>query len=233
MAGKKVSIIIPVFNEEKTLAESLARIFKASVLDYEKEVIIIDDGSSDGSLSILNSLRSKYDFLLLKHAKNSGKGAAIRVGFKKAGGDIVLIQDADLEYDPNQWQLLLKEFDNPGVSAVFGSRNIHPKRRGYWHYVFGVKLLTMLTNRLFGSNLTDVYTCYKAFRKSVLDGLDLKADGFEIEAEITVKLLKKGIAIKETPINYFPRKFSEGKKIKFQDGLKGFWMIVKNKTFAR
>jgi len=230
MVGKKVSIIIPFFNEEKSLAESLARTFKASALDYEKEYVVIDDGSSDGSLSILNSLRPKYDFILLKQEENAGKGAAVRAGFKKANGDIVLIQDADLEYDPNQWQLLLKEFDDPGVSVVFGSRNIHPKRRGYWHYVFGVKLLTMLTNRLYGSKLTDVYTCYKAFRKSVLDELDLKADGFEIEAEITVKLLKKGIAIKETPINYFPRKFSEGKKIKLQDGLKGFWTIVKNKV---
>ncbi|MFA6394200.1 MAG: glycosyltransferase family 2 protein [Patescibacteria group bacterium] len=231
MAGKKLSVIIPVFNEEKTLAESLARIFKASVSDYEKEVIIIDDGSTDGSLSVLNEMRSTYPFFLLKHAKNVGKGAAIRSGFKAASGDIVLIQDADLEYDPSQWQLLLKEFENPDVLAVFGSRNMNPKRRGYWHYVFGVKLLTMLVNRLFGSKLTDVYTCYKAFRKSILDGLELKANGFEIEAEITAKLLKKGLAIKEVPIDYFPRKFFEGKKIKFQDGLKGFWMIVKSRIF--
>jgi glycosyltransferase involved in cell wall biosynthesis len=152
---------------------------------------------------------------------------AIQTGLKAVSGQAVIIQDADLEYSPADWPRLLKELkSDPG--AVYGSRNINPKKRGYFHYVLGVWLLTKLNNLLFGSRLTDTYTCYKLFPVQVIKSIPLTSHGFEIEAEITAKILKKGLTIKEVPINYSPRKFSQGKKIRFWDGLLGLWTIIKN-----
>lgn len=226
---QKISIIIPVYNEEKTVLEIIQKVFKLSYAEYEKEVIIVNDGSNDKSLEILKNAQNQYDFLLFSYEKNRGKGAALRTGFEKVSGDIILIQDADLEYDPREWERILNEFKNPEIKVVFGSRNIKPHNKGYWHFVFGAKILTLAINLLFGSKLTDSYTCYKFFRRDIIKDINLVSNGFEIEAEMTIKILKKRIKIKEIPISYNPRLFSEGKKINFMDGIIGLWSIIKFK----
>ncbi len=226
----RLSIIIPVFNEEKTIEEILRRIFIQDTGVWEKEIIVVDDGSEDNSKLKVKSFKSKYpDLKLLEHQTNLGKGAAIRTGLKASTGDAVLIQDADLEYNPADWPSLLKALENSETKTVYGSRELHPERHGYFHFVWGVRLLTSFTNLLYGSRLTDIYTCYKLLRREVLENLNLKSSGFEIEAEITCKILKAGIPIKEVPIRYIPRKFSEGKKIKIRDGIIGLWTILKNR----
>jgi glycosyltransferase involved in cell wall biosynthesis len=222
----KLSIIIPVFNEKETIKEVLKRVAAAPVLGYEKEIIVVDDGSNDGSGEILESLRKKFNFIYCRHSKNCGKGRAIRTALKEVTGDLVLIQDADLEYSPNDYQKLLEVFERD-KSIVYGSRNINPKKRGYFHYVLGVKFLTFVVNLLFGSKLTDVYTCYKLLPSSLIKSIQLTSQRFEFEAEITAKILKRGLIIKEIPIDYCPRKFYQGKKIRFWDGLLGFWTILK------
>ncbi len=222
----KLSIIIPIFNEEATLEKVLKKVVQAPILQYEKEIILIDDGSTDRTKQIINRLKGKPGFIVLEHPQNMGKGAAIQTGLKAVTGQAVIIQDADLEYNPADWPSLLKEL-KPGMGAVYGSRNINPKKRGYFHYVLGVWLLTKLNNLLFASRLTDTYTCYKLFPARLIKSIPLTSNGFEIEAEITARILKKGLSIKELPISYSPRKFSQGKKIRFWDGLLGLWTIIK------
>ncbi|MCG2809744.1 MAG: glycosyltransferase family 2 protein [Candidatus Portnoybacteria bacterium] len=224
--NKKLSIIIPVYNEAATVGSVLERVDAALVLGLRKEIIVVDDGSVDGTDKILEENKEKFNFIYEKHPKNMGKGAAFRTGLELATGDFIIVQDADLEYNPNNFQDLLNALEE-GVAAVYGSRNINPKRRGYAHFVWGVKFLTGVINLLFGSKLTDSYTCYKLFRASLFNSIALESHGFEIEAEITAKILKKGLVIKEVPIEYFPRKFSQGKKIRFRDGLIGLWTIFK------
>jgi glycosyltransferase involved in cell wall biosynthesis len=226
---KKISIIIPVYNEEKTVQVLLERVFSASASGLEKEIIIVDDCSRDRSYEILSNLKRENNFQLFRHEKNYGKGRALRSGFQAATGDIILIQDADLEYDPANWERIIKEFEKKETGVVYGSRNIKPKRRGYFHCIIGVKVLTGLINLLYGSKLTDSYTCYKCFRRELLRDMFLESDGFEIEAELTTKLLRRGYKIKEVPIDYHPRKFEEGKKIGWRDGLLGLWVIVRNR----
>ncbi len=228
---RKLSIIIPVFNEEKTIAEIIDKVWRQPLENWKKEIIIVNDGSTDSTEKILQDLTNKFDFILLKHQKNSGKGAAITTALPRASGDYIIIQDADLEYDPTDWPKMLKELENPEIKAVFGSRKMKPERRGYAHFVLGVRFLTFLTNFLFNGSLTDIYTCYKLISLELMKSLNLTAPGFEIETEITTKILKRGLFIKEVPINYFPRSFKEGKKIKFYDGLTGVWTIVKNRFF--
>ncbi len=223
---KKLSIIVPVFNEEKTVAPTLKMIFKQNFPGWEKEVVVVDDGSSDKTLNNLEPFLK--DIKLLKHEVNLGKGTAIRTGLKATSGAAVIIQDADLEYDPADWSSLLAVL-NEGNPVVFGSRNLKPKRKGYPHYVLGDWVLTTLVNFLFGTQLTDLYTCTKLFKASVLKSLSLRSRGFELEAEIACKVLKRGLNIKEVPINYYPRRFEEGKKIKFKDAMVGFWTIIENR----
>ncbi|MBU1292190.1 glycosyltransferase family 2 protein [Patescibacteria group bacterium] len=223
---KKLSIIIPVLNEEATLEKILERVSQVPVLDYQKEIIVVNDGSTDQTGEILKKVKDKFNLIILKHKKNRGKGQALRTGFKVATGQVIVIQDADLEYDPNDFQKLCHVFEKTG-STVYGSRNLNPERRGYHHYVLGVWVLTLVNNLLFGSKLTDTYTCYKLFPASLIKNIPLESCGFEIEAEMTAKILKKGESINEVAISYNPRKFKEGKKIRFKDGLKGLWTIIK------
>ena len=227
MIIKKLSIIIPVFNEEKTIEETINRVFNQTLNNWQKEIIVVDDGSTDRTRKILNSLKIKFSFVLMCHEKNSGKGAAIKTALNKVSGEYVIIQDADLEYSPTDWPQLLKNLDDPKVQIIFGSRELHPQRRGYAMCIWGVRFLTALTNICFGSNLTDIYTCYKIIPSQTLKSFRLKSPGFEIEAEITSKALRNGMVISEAPINYCPRSFKNGKKIRFHDGLSGAWTIIK------
>ncbi len=223
--AKKLSVIIPVLNEAQTLTKVLARVDKAFVRDYQKEIIIVDDGSIDQTEEILKELKPGY--IIFRHPRNLGKGAAIQTGLTKASGDLVIIQDADLEYDPEDWPALIKELESSGCDAVYGSRNLNARKKGYQHYVFGVWFLTLVNNLLFGSRLTDIYTCYKLLPRKIVESLDIQSRGFEFEAEITAKLLKKGYQIEEAPISYNPRSFKQGKKIRFKDGVKGLWTLLR------
>lgn len=225
----KLSIIIPAFNEEKTIENVFKHVWETDFGNFSKEIIVANDCSTDKTENILEDLRKNYDFLLINHERNLGKGAALRNAIRRVTGDIIIIQDADLEYDLKDYVPILKEFENPEIKVVYGSRNLNPKKRGYFHYVLGARILTDLINFLYHAKLTDSYTCYKAFRLEILKSIPLFSNGFEIEAEITTKILKKNIAIKEVPISYNPRKFSEGKKIKFSDAIKGFITIIKNR----
>lgn len=226
---KKLSIIIPAYNEEKTIGAVLQRVAEQDFGDWQKEIIVVDDGSKDNSKSKIQKAKSQFkiqNLTLLSHETNQGKGAAVRTGLAAASGEAVIVQDADLEYDPSDIKLLLDELDR-GADVVYGSRNLKPARRGYSHYVWGAAFLTWLVNLFFRTKLTDVYTCYKLFKTEVIKKINIESRGFELEMELTVKTLKLGYTIKEVPIHYYPRKFSEGKKIRLKDGLKGIWTLVK------
>lgn len=233
-----LSIIIPVFNEERTLSRVLQGVIQQNLrgLDWDKEIIVVDDGSRDGTYllatNVIAHIPAGINIRLLRHEKNLGKGAAVRTGIAEATGEAILIQDADLEYDPRDILLLLDGLRDLQIDAVYGSRNLVPTGRGYWHFVAGVKALTMLTNLLFHAHLTDVYTGYKLVRTKRLRACNLTSNGFEIEAEITARLLKKGAVIREVPIRYFPRAFREGKKIRARDGIIGAWTIFHNWIFS-
>lgn len=229
---QKLSIIVPVLNEEKTISRVLEKLYGLVLPGWEKELLIVDDGSTDQTQTVIRDFvvhRQPANFLLLTHKTNQGKGQAVKTALAAATGSYIIIQDADLEYDPNDIPKMLRALDEERADAVFGSRNLMPKRRGYPHYVLGVKILTVLTNLLFGSDLTDVYTCYKLIPAQAMKELALKSKGFEFEAEVTTKLLKRKLSIFEIPISYDPRSFADGKKIKWQDGLSGIWTIIKNR----
>lgn len=223
---KTLSIIIPVFNEEKTVAEIIQRVESIPLPGFQKQIIIVDDGSADKTAEILKKFGSKY--LVLRHPKNSGKGAAIKTALPHLNGEYTIIQDADLEYNPNDWPKLLAAMDEK-PAAIYGSRNLGHTGRGYLPYYLGGRSLTFLTNLLFRSKLTDINTGYKFFRTDFLKSLNLQSNGFEFCEEVTCKILKRGGVIKEVPISYQPRTFQEGKKISFKDGLIGIWTIVKNR----
>lgn len=229
--NKTLSIIIPVLNEEKTIAEVIRRVAGQSLGSWDREIIVVDDGSSDRTSQILSELlTTNYALRLITHQSNQGKGTAIKSGLAVATGEAVIIQDADLEYSPAEFPALLLELENHAeAAAIFGSRNLKPKRHGYTTYVWGVAVLTWVINILYGARLTDSYTCYKLFRANVLKSLDLRSRGFEFEAEVTCKLLRRKRQIREIPIDYFPRSFAEGKHIRFKDAAIGLWTIIKNR----
>jgi len=224
--NNKLFIIIPVFNEKTTIEEIIKRVNRASTLEYEKEIIVVDDGSNDGTEEILKNLKQKYNFLLVRHCKNLGKGAAIKTALNKIKEGFVLIQDADLEYNPNDYPKLLQSL-NKNHPVVYGSRNLKIRKKGYWIYVLGANFLNFLVNCLFAVKLTDIYTGYKLLPVCLIKNLNLTSQGFNFEMELTVKIIKKGIAIKEVPIDYHPRKFSQGKKIRPWDGFIGLYTIIK------
>lgn len=223
----KLSIIIPVYNERDTVLKLIGKVEKANVLNLEKEVILIDDGSTDGTKNILKTLKNKYR--IIYHQKNLGKGAALRTGFKQAQGNIILIQDADLELNPGNYPQLLRPILENKSSIVYGSRYHQSNPSIYKSHYWGVKILSLLTNLFYGSSLSDVYCGYKVFKSSALKNLKLESNGFEIEQELTVKFLKKNYQILEVPIDYYPRKFEQGKKIRVTNGLKAIWLILKYK----
>jgi glycosyltransferase involved in cell wall biosynthesis len=221
----KLSIIIPVYNEEKTIIMVLDRIKNVNLKDIQKEVIVIDDGSKDRTVELLRKYAG-LRFKLIRHSKNMGKGAAVRTGIDNSTGDILLIQDADLEYDPRDYPKLLKPIIEGGKDVVYGSRMIYtPKHKGL-HY-FGNIFLTLMTNLLYRNRITDMETCYKVMRREVLNGIRLRARSFDLEPEITAKISKKGYKIFEVPISFNPRSFKEGKKINVLDGIKALYYLIK------
>lgn len=224
---KKLTIIIPVYNEVKTVRTIVKRVQDAR-LPVKKEIIIVDDFSTDGTRDVLRGIKGAKIFY---HSENRGKGAALRTGFEHATGDIITIQDADLEYDPNEFAKLLKPILEGKAKVVYGSRF---KGRPFsyqaiaipTHYV-GNRFLSLVTTLLYGQWVSDMETCYKMFTREVLQKLNLKSNRFEIEPEITAKILKKGFRITEVPIVYHPRKWNEGKKINWRDGIKALCCLIK------
>jgi len=215
---KKLSIIIPVFNEIKTL-ESVIEKIESLDFGIEKEIIMVDDCSYDGSKELIKKISRGKNLKAAFHEKNSGKGAAVQTGLKLATGDYVIIQDADLEYDPNDYKILIKTMLGGDCDIVYGSRSLKKNPRSKNSYYYGGKMITLITNLLFKSNLTDVNTCYKLFKTEDLKSFGLEQEGFSFCEEATAKALKKGLKIKEVPISYSPRKFEDGKKIKWSDGI--------------
>lgn len=227
----KVSILIPVYNEKNSLEAILEKVNNAKFAGLEKEIIMIDDMSTDGTRDILKNLENNYK--ILYHDKNKGKGAALRTGFAAATGDIIVIQDADLEYSPDDYDEILKTMLDGNLDVVYGSRFLELERSNtaIGANFFGNKMLTIFTNILFGAKLTDMETCYKAFSKKALEGIIIKSDRFDFEPEITSKILKKGIKIKEIPISYNGRGFEEGKKISWVDGIHAVKALIRFKFF--
>lgn len=217
-----ISVIIPVYNEEETVAEVIKKIIETP---FEKEIIAVDDGSNDGTIKILKNFSDKIK--LISHKQNRGKGAAIRSALQEINGDIVIIQDADLEYDPSDYGKILEPVLQNQADVVYGSRNlIHNPRSSLSFYLGGI-FLSKLTNFLYGTNITDESTGYKVFRTKILKSLNLKCNGFEFCPEVTAKLLRHGYKIKEVPISYHPRGFDEGKKIGWVDGVKAVFTLLK------
>lgn len=220
---KELSIIVPVYNEERTLATIMQAIVSACP---DAQIVYVDDGSKDGSLALLRTNARPDDLVLTK--ENGGKGSAIRFGLKHAHGTYTVIQDADLEYDPKEIHLLVDKAKSMPDTVVFGSRFFHGKTPHiYWRFLMGNKTITTLLNILFGSSLTDSYTCYKLLPTPLFQRLHLQSNGFELEAEIAAKCLKSGVTITEVPVSYHPRSIEEGKKINGKDAVKGAWMMLK------
>ena len=221
----KVSIVVPVYNEKDTIEEIIGRINKVPI---DKEIIIVDDASTDGSRLILEEIASQDKSLKVFYLdRNKGKGAALREGFRNVRGDVVIIQDADLEYNPSEYPLLLEPILDGRADVVYGSRFLGGPHRViyFWHYV-GNKFLTLFSNMFNNINLTDMETCYKVFRADILKDIDFRSNRFGFEPEFTAKIAKKKYRIYETPISYSGRTYQEGKKITWKDGLKAFFCIV-------
>ena len=219
----KLSVIIPCYNEKSTLLEILDKVRNVNLGDVEKEIVLIDDFSTDGTRDIIKNLNGVVKIF---HEKNKGKGAGIKSGIKVASGDLILVQDADLEYDPNDYVKILEEMKKKNAKVLYGSRTLNKKNRySHLHFLIGGKLVTMATNLLYFSRLTDEPTCYKVFDAKLIKGIEIKGNEFEWEPEITAKILKKGIKIHEIPISYFPRRKDEGKKINWKDGVQALWTL--------
>ena len=224
----KLSIIIPTFNEAVTLSQIIQRVKNQSFKNISKEIIVIDDGSTDATKKILSRQTGIKKITLFK---NQGKGAAIRAGLKQASGDYILIQDADLEYDPTDIQSLLDPVLNKKAEVIYGSRFLGPhKNMLFWH-LKGNQFLSLVTNFLYNTTLSDMEVGYKLIPKKLLDSITLKENRFGFEPEITAKILKQGIRIYEVPISYSGREFSEGKKITWVDGLIAFFLLFKYRFF--
>jgi len=220
---------MPVYNEARTIREIVAQVHAVPI---EKEILIVDDGSTDGTREILKTLDGLDGVRVFLQPQNQGKGAAVSVGFRYATGDVVVVQDADLEYDPRDYGKLLEPILDGRADVVFGSRFLGgPQRVHYfWHYVAN-KLLTLISDITTNLKLTDMETCYKAFRREVLAGIQLKSDRFGFEPEITAKVAKGKWRVYEVPISYSGRTYEEGKKITWRDGLQALWLIFRYRIF--
>lgn len=221
----KLSIIIPVYNEVNSLREIVQRVQQTN---SAWEIILVDDGSQDGTREILKELDGKENIRVILHEKNQGKGAAVRTGLAAARGDVLLIQDADLEYDPRDYPILLKPIEEGIADVVYGSRFLGGPRRVtmFWHMVAN-KMLTFMTNLLYDTILSDMETGYKVFRREVIEGMPLHAKRFDFEPEFTAKVLKRRYRIYEVPISFNPRDYSQGKKIKLKDAFEAVWTLLK------
>ena len=228
----KLSIVIPVYNEIDTLEEILAQV-KAVELKFEKEIILIDDYSTDGSRDLLKQIESQREsgVSVCYHSANKGKGAALRTGFQSVTGDVTIIQDADLEYDPKDYPKLLQPIIDGDADVVYGSRFTEGRQTGLLLSYIANRFLTTLSNFVNGLSLTDMETCYKVFRTSILSEIQLKSDRFGFEPEITAKLARKNYRFVEIPINYRGRHFTEGKKIGWKDGVAAIGHISHDRVF--
>ena len=243
----KLSVIMPAYNEIETIAEILRRVWtvqlmvpagfgpdNSTVVEFEREIVIVDDGSTDGTREYLRTLEGDPDTIIIFHERNQGKGAAVRTGLQQASGDVMVIQDADLEYDPRDYLVLLQPIVEGRSQVVYGSRFRGGPTRAmfFWHMV-GNRFLTLVTNILYNTILSDMETCYKLFTREIAEQLDLKASGWGFDPEITAQILKRGYRIYEVPISYTGREFEEGKKISWRDGVTVLWtLLVERLPFA-
>jgi glycosyltransferase involved in cell wall biosynthesis len=222
----KLSVVIPVYNEADTVGELVRRVL---AVPYDKEIVLVDDGSTDGTRDVLADLARLDGVRVIYHAHNQGKGAALRTGFGEVRGDVVLIQDADLEYDPQEYPRLLQPILDDKADVVYGSRFIGSDSHRvlyFWHSV-GNRGLTLLSNMMTDLNLTDMETCYKVFRREVIEQIEIEESRFGFEPEITAKVAKLGCRIYEVGISYSGRTYEEGKKIGWKDGARALWCILK------